>query len=109
MNVKYVLKRSGGKNFCDIDTRIPKDEAKWDPAKLAIGNMFSGTSYYETVSEIGAKEVFCYEKNQGDRGVTIDREILRDEMFNASIWDDEVEVTKTQLAEILVEANDVIF
>jgi hypothetical protein len=28
-NVKYVLQR-GGKSFGDIDTRIPKEEAKWD-------------------------------------------------------------------------------
>ena len=28
-NKKYVLK-SGGKNFADIDTYIPKDEPMWD-------------------------------------------------------------------------------
>ena len=108
-NVKYVLKRSGGKNFGDVDTHIPKDEAKWDSSKLAIGNVFSGTSYYETVSEMGNNEVFVYEKNQNNRGVVIDKSILCDEMHNASVWDNEEKVSKTQLASILVDANDVCF
>ena len=108
-NVKYVLKKSGGKNFGDIDTHVPKEEAKWDSSKLAIGNVFSGTSYYETVSDMGNNEVFVYEKNQDNRGVVIDKSILCDEMFNASVWDNEEKVTKTQLASLLVDANDVCF
>ncbi len=108
-NIKYVLKRSGGKNFSDVETHIPKDEAKWDPAKLAIGNIFSGTSYYETVSEMNNSEVFVHEKNQDNRGVVIDKSILCDEMFNCSVWDEEVKVSKTELATILAEANDICF
>ncbi len=74
-NVKYVLKK-GGKSFADIDTNIPKDDAKWNPALLALGNIFSGTSYYEVQSEIGNNEFFCLEKNFNDRGVTIDKSIM---------------------------------
>ena len=51
-NVKYVLKK-GGKSFSEIDTNIPKDAPKWDISSgLKIGDMFSGTSYYQTVSDI---------------------------------------------------------
>ena len=107
-NVKYVLTK-GGKSFSDIDTQIPKDEPKWDSSKLAIGNMFSGTSYYETVSEINAKEVFCYEKSFNDRGVTIDKEIMRDEMNNATLYDSEESLPITKLATKLVEANNMCF
>ena len=67
-NVKYVLKR-GGKNFSDIDTYVPKDEAKWDAKKLEVGDMFSGTSYYKTVSKTDATEVYCHELNCDNRGV----------------------------------------
>ena len=104
-NVKYVLKR-GGKSFADIDTHIPKEEAKWDASKLAMNNMFSGTSYYETVSELGAGEVFCHEKNFNDRGVTIDKSIMRDEMHNASVYDSEESLSITNLATKLTEANN---
>ena len=104
-NVKYVLKR-GGKGFADIDTNIPKDEAKWDANKLAVGNMFSGTSYYKTVSKTSASEVFCYELNFNNRGVEIDRDIMRDEMYSSSLYEEEVPVTRTELATILTEANN---
>ena len=106
-NVKYVLKK-GGKSFADIDTQIPKDEAKWDASQLKVGNVFSGTSYYETVSDMGS-EVFCYEKNMNDRGLTIDKSILRDEMHNACVWDEEMSISKTELATKLTEANNMCF
>ena len=106
-NTKYALKK-GGKGFGDIDTSIPKGEAKWDATKLNVGNMFSGTSYYETVSDMGS-EVFCYEKNFGNRGVTIDKSILRDECYSASVWDEEIAISKTELATKLTEANNMCF
>ena len=89
-NVKYVLKR-GGHGFADIDTNIPKDEPKWDASKLAVGNMFSGTSYYETVNKQNASnEVFCHELNFNKRGVIIDTGIMRDEMYSSSLYEQEV-------------------
>ena len=107
-NVKYSLKK-GGKGFGDIDTQIPKDEPKWDAKQLAVGNRFSGTSYYETVSEVNPTEVFCYEKNMDDRGVTIDKSIMRDEMNNATLYEAEESLTITKLATKLVEANNMCF
>ena len=104
--MKYALGR-GGINFSDIEQSrvLGKDEALWDTSKLEIGNIFSGTSYYETVSELGDREVFCYEKNMNNRGVTISKEIMRDEMYNANTWDSEEQITRTQLAERLTQAN----
>jgi hypothetical protein len=107
-NVKYSLKK-GGKSFSDIDTNIPKDESKWQPHLLAIGNIFSGTSYYEMQSEINDKEVFCLEKNFNDRGVTIDKEIMRDNMNSANVWDYEEQISMTNLASKLTEANNMCF
>jgi len=86
--VLYSLKK-GGKNFEDVDTNLPKDKPKWDAKKLAVGNIFSGTSYYETVSDMGNGEIFCHEKNFNDRGVTIDKSILNETMENANIWEHE--------------------
>ena len=105
-NVKYSLKK-GGKSFGDIDTYIPKDEAKWDANQFAIGNMFSGTSYYETVSEIdGSNEVLCYEKSANNRSIVIDKSIMRDEMNNATLYESEESLSITKLATKLVEANN---
>ena len=107
-NVKYSLKK-GGKSFSDIDTNIPKDEAKWNPALLAVGNTFSGTSYYDVQSEINNKEVFCLEKNFNDRGVTIDKDILRENMHSANVFDSEESIPMTQLADKLTSANNMCF
>ena len=93
-NVKYVLGK-GGKNFTDIDTTVTKGEPLWNSAKLAIGNIFSGTSYYRTVSKMGNNEIFCYEKNMDDRGVCIDSTVMRDEMYNASVFDSEENITRS--------------
>ena len=87
-NVLYSLKK-GGKNFEDVDTNLPKDKPKWDAKKLAVGNIFSGTSYYETVSDMGNGEIFCHEKNFNDRGVTIEKSIFNETMENANIWEHE--------------------
>ena len=107
-NVKYVLKK-GGKSFDDIDTRIAKDEPKWNASQLKIGDMFSGTSYYETVAEMGGNEVFCYEKNFNDRGVTIDRSIMNTSMENANLWATEEPLSMTELATKLTRANNMCF
>ena len=58
---------------------------------------------------MGGDQVFVVEKNQGDRGVIIDKSILSEECYNASVWDDEVRVSKTELATILADANDICF
>jgi len=87
-NVLYSLKK-GGKNFEEVDTNVPKDQPRWDAKKLAVGNIFSGTSYYETVTDMGNGEIFCHEKNFNDRGVTIDKSILNETMENANIWEHE--------------------
>jgi hypothetical protein len=43
-NVKYVLKKGGKK--ADEEEEKKKGELKWDTSKLAVGNWFSGTSYF---------------------------------------------------------------
>lgn len=71
--------------------------------------MFSGTSYYETVADLGSNEVMCYEKNFNDRGVTIDKSIMRDEMENASMWGSEEPLPMTELATKMTRANNMCF
>ena len=97
-NVKYELKKSGGLKFAEIDTRIGKDNHKWDPATLKVGDLFSGTSYYQVESEIGNNEIFCIEKSYNDRGVTIDKSLLNTDMINSSVYDSEESLSMTNLA-----------
>lgn len=55
------------------------------------------------------KQIFCYEKNFDDRGVTIDKTIMRDEMENANVFQAEEQVSMTRLAAILASANNMCF
>ena len=54
-------------------------------------------------------EIFCYEKNFNDRGVMIDKNVMRDEMENASLWDSEERLSMTDLASILTYADNMCF
>jgi len=42
-NTKYSIKK--GAKTEELD-KAAKDEPKWNAAKLAVGNWFSGTNYY---------------------------------------------------------------
>jgi hypothetical protein len=48
--VKYVLKKGAKAQIADEEEdeerKKSKDEPKWDYKQLAVGNWFSGTSYY---------------------------------------------------------------
>ena len=61
------------------------------------------------MSKVGRSEVLCYEKSCNDDEVTIDKEIMRDEMHNANVWDQEQPMTITALAEKLANANNMCF
>jgi len=46
--VKYVLRKGGKKDAgADDDDEKKKGEPLWDASKLAVGNTFSGTSYFK--------------------------------------------------------------
>lgn len=69
-NIKYVLKKGGKKQAkeeesdaeMDEDKKKKKDEPKWNSAELAVGNVFSGTSYFKATSVSGENVVT---KSQG--------------------------------------------
>lgn len=106
-NVRYVLKK-GGSNLSDIDTRIPAGSPMWNASQLSIGDIFSGTSYYETVSMIGTKRdpaVLCYDKLNKNDPVEIDRSILNTNFDNANVFDKEEKISKTALATKLIETD----
>jgi len=51
-NVKYSLKK-GAKKIEEEEEGHKKEEPKWDSKKLAVGNWFSGTDYYQAVTDKG--------------------------------------------------------
>ena len=105
-NTKYELKKGGKKvdaNEDDDDKK--KDEPKWDFKKLAIGDTFSGTSYYKT-SDVSSNEVVT--RCQG-KDISVSKDILEHEMHNASVFAEEEKITITRMAEILQEANTTCF
>lgn len=101
-NVKYVLKKSGKKQDLEEEK---KAERYWDPAKLAIGNWFSQTSYNK-VESIGKDDVnvLCNGENQ-----RITKNILIEDMFNASVYAKEEKLALTKVVKIMREARSVAF
>ena len=55
------------------------------------------------------REVLCYQKNKNDAGVTVDKSILAESMQNAHVWEEEQQLSMTQLATVLTEANNMVF
>ena len=49
-NVKYILKKGAKKQE---DEPYNKDAPKWENTKLAIGNWFSGTRYFQASEDRG--------------------------------------------------------
>lgn len=101
-NIKYILKK-GSK--AQEEEKKNKDEPKWDTKNLAVGNWFSGTSYYQAVEEKG-DNIMC--KSQG-KSIEISRDILEYEMHNSSVFSEEKKISLTQVATYMAEANSKCF
>lgn len=103
-NVKYVLKKGGaGKN--EEDEERKRGEPLWDYSKLAVGDRFSTTAYYE-VKAIKGDEVMTVSEG---KEITVSREILEHEMYNASVYAKEEKLALTKVVKVLKEANSVAF
>ena len=94
-NVKYVLKKGAKAEIADEaddeEKKKSKDEPKWDHKKLAIGNWFSGTSYYQAEEDKG-EHVIC--KSHGKK-IEISKDILEYEMYNACVFNEEQKIPLT--------------
>jgi len=82
-----------------------KNAPKWDSSKLAVGNWFSGTSYYMAVADKG-DQVTC--RSEG-RDIDISKDILEYEMHSASVHAAEEKISLTNVATKLAEANSKCF
>lgn len=81
-NVKYLLKKGAKAEEMEKPAR---DEPKWNSASLAVGNWFSGTSYFQAVDDKG-DEVVC---KMADKAINISKDILEYEMHNANVFAEE--------------------
>ena len=107
-NVKYTLKKGGKgakKEDEDMEEEKKKGEPKWDKTKLAVGNWFSGTSYYKSKEIIGENV-----KTESDgKEITIARDILEYEMHNACVFAKEEKLALTKVVKIFKEAHSTAF
>ena len=103
-NVKYVLKKGAKASDAD-EGKKDKKEPLWDSKKLAVGNWFSGTSYFRAVEEKG-DAVIC--KSNG-KHIEISRDILEYEMHNANVYEEEQKISLTNVATQMAEANSKCF
>jgi hypothetical protein len=103
-NVKYTLgKRDAGLE--DIPLKRSHDEAHFDGSKLGIDNWFSSIQYYK-VKQILDGENCLVESNKSE--IKLSRDIMEYEMFSGMISDKEEKITRTQIAEKLIEAKDTV-
>jgi len=98
-NVKYSLKK-GAKKIED-DEEKKKDEPKWDSKKLAVGNWFSGTSYFKIVRIEGDEVV----TSSDGKSVTVSKDICEYEMHNSSVYSKEEKMALTKVVKVLKEAH----
>ena len=87
------------------EAKKARNEAKWDNSRLAIGNWFSGTSYYEAVQDKG-DQIVC---KSDDKTIEISRDILEYEMHNSSVYAVEEKCSLTNVATHLIQANSKCF
>lgn len=105
-NAKCVLKKGAKKADVDMkDEEKKKDEPLWDKKQLAVGNWFSGTAYYK-VKKIEGDQVEC--RSEGNN-ITISREILEYEMYNACIFAKEEKLPLTKVVKVLKDAHSTAF
>lgn len=101
-NKKYVLKKGGKK---PEEEPYDKDAPKWDFKQLAVGNSFSGASYFRASGESGDKiQTRCLGND-----ITISRDVLETQMHNASVYSSEEKLSLTKVAQLLESANSACF
>ena len=74
-----------------------KKEPKWNSTKLAVSNWFSGTRYFRAVEE---KDNQIKMRSEG-QDITVSRDILEQQMYNASVFDTEEKISLTKVASAL--------
>lgn len=103
-NCKYVLKK-GAKKIADDESEADKDAPKWDVTKLAVGDTFSGTSYFRTTQDDGS----TVQTKSSGQAITVSKDILQTQMYNASAFGSEEKISLTKVAELLENANTACF
>lgn len=107
-NVRYSLKKGGKKVQPKEDEEMKdekKKEPKWNSTKLAVGNWFSGTRYFRAVEE---KDNQIKMRSEG-QDITVSRDILEQQMYNASVFDTEEKISLTKVASALEKAGEACF
>ena len=102
-NVKYTL----GKRDAGITDLPVKSDAAFDSSKLAVENWFSSITYYK-VQSIPDKDNCMVRGSTAKTDVKLSRDIMEYEMFSGMIFAKEEKVTRTQMAEKLIEAKDTV-
>ena len=100
-----MLKKGGKKGDKEEEEEEKKGAPKWDSKQLAVGNWFSGTSYF-TIKSIDGDQITT---NCNGHEVVVSRDILEYEMHNASIYAKEEKLPLTKVVKILKEARSTAF
>jgi hypothetical protein len=101
-NVKYSLGRKCG---FDLPLKANMTEPRWRSEKLQVGDWFSQVSYYR-VTEIVDQENVKVATVNSPQELTLSKDILLSEMNNDSTYTEVVKVTRTEMVQKMLAANE---
>ncbi len=105
--IKYVLKTPKNKHLALKEgQKLGKPKRLWDPSKLAIGNMFSMTTYCQVQGFEG--DVVRVKDHTGKEFI-ISKEILEYEMDSGNHFDLKEKMCRTKIIEVLENVKDKVF
>ena len=104
--------KKGAKKIKDEDVDMEStsetkksDKPLWDASKLSVGDTFSGTSYFRTLSDHDDKvQTKCLGNN-----ITVSRDVLECQMYNSQAYGKEEKLSLTKVASLLEDANTACF
>lgn len=105
-NVKYTL---GKKSTLDtLQDWSFHPTFKWNPSKLAVGDWFSENQYYKITDTSSAQMIEAKVMNESGETYCIPIHQLHD-MYCGNLFEEEKQVTRTELVEILLNARESVF
>ena len=105
-NVKYTLGKKSTMSTLDSLT-FKSTDAKWNSSKLKVGNWFSENQFYKLVDHTGSQWT-CMPHNEANEEYSIDDQQMQD-MYSATLFESQESLTRTQLVEILLGAQETAF